>query len=216
MSTRTWETSTTFSYPEYESVEPEIRDYLSNGSDQRLHWCSKCDIPLLTPTCYQCHSRGRQFIVDAKPVFPEERRLLERICDRKLPGNLYTSKNRLYYKGRFLMSLAANNGHVTVTKDHADSLLKDVVYSSSSISLEPAIAANEPVLQFLEQRAMDSILEITQEYPDRKPVVSFSGGKDSAVVAHLVVRAVGATRNVSLFFADTTLEHPETNDYVKQ
>jgi len=146
----------------------------------------------------------------------EERSILEEICGRNLPDNLYTARNRLYYKGRFLMSLTANNGHVTVTRDHTDSLLEDVVHSNGSISLEPVIAANEPVLRFLEQQAMDSILEITQGYPDRKPVVSFSGGKDSAVVAHLVARTVGATKNVSLFFADTTLEHPETNDYVKQ
>lgn len=216
MSTQVWETGTIFSYPEYESVEPEIRDYLSNGSDQRLHWCSKCNVPLLTPTCYRCHSRGRRFIVDAKPVFVEERCLLEKICGRRLPDNLYSSQNRLYYQGRFLMSLAANNGHVAVSKDHTDSLLKGVVHYSDSISLEPAIAANEPVLRFLEQQAMDSILEVTREYADRKPVISFSGGKDSTVVAHLVARSVGATKNVSLFFGDTTLEHPETNDYVKQ
>lgn len=216
MSTRIWETNTVFSYPEDESVKAGVRDCLSNGSDQRLYWCSKCDVPLLTPICYRCNSRGRRFIVDVKPVFVEERSILEEICGRNLPDNLYTARNRLYYKGRFLMSLTANNGHVTVTKDHTDSLLEDVVHSNGSISLEPVIAANEPVLRFLEQQAMDSILEITREYPDRKPVVSFSGGKDSAVVAHLVARTVGAAKNVSLFFADTTLEHPETNDYVKQ
>ena len=216
MSTRIWETNTVFSYPEYESVKAGVRDSLSNGSDQRLYWCSKCDVPLLTPICYRCNSRGRRFIVDVKPVFVEERSILEEICGRNLPDNLYTARNRLYYKGRFLMSLTANNGHVTVTRDHTDSLLEDVVHSNGSISLEPVIAANEPVLRFLEQQAMDSILEITQEYPDRKPVVSFSGGKDSAVVAHLVARTVGATKNVSLFFADTTLEHSETTDYVKQ
>jgi phosphoadenosine phosphosulfate reductase len=216
ISRRIWETKTAFSCAEYESVKAGIQEYLIDGSDQRLHWCSNCNVPLLTPICYRCNSRGRKFIVDAKPVFSEERGTLEEICGRRLPGNLYTARNRLYYRGRFLMSVTANNGDVTVSKDHTDSLPEDFVHSDDYAFLEPAIAANVPVLRFLELQAMDSIREIVQKYPDRRPVVSFSGGKDSAVVAHLVARAVGGTKNVSLFFADTTLEHPETNDYVKQ
>jgi len=217
MPIRAWEIETVFSHPEYELVKAEIRDYLEDGSSRGLYWCGKCDVPLLTPRCYRCHSSGRRFIADAKPVFVEERHLLEEICGRELPDNLYTSRSRLYYSGRLLLSLTTSGGRIIVTRDHTDSLLKEsAIHSNGSVSLESVIAANRPVLRFLEQQAIDSIVEVTRKYPGRKPVVSFSGGKDSAVVAHLVARAVGATEPVSLFFADTTLEHPETNSYVTQ
>jgi phosphoadenosine phosphosulfate reductase len=216
ISTQTPLSDTVFSYPQYGAVEAEIRDYL-DSPDHRLYWCSKCDVPLLTPTCYQCHSHGRRFIVDAKPVFGQERRTLEELCGRRLPDHLYISRGRLYYKGRFFMALAVRDGNVLVTKDLSESLFgKAALNSSDSTSLEVAIAANMPALRFLEQQSMEFIQESARQYPHRKLVVSFSGGKDSAVVAHLVARTVGTTRPLSLFFADTTLEHPETGNYVQQ
>ena len=45
--------------------------------------------------------------------------------------------------------------------------------------------------------------------------VSFSGGKDSTVVSDLVVRALG-TPKITHIFGDTTLEFPETYEYVKR
>lgn len=213
---RVQEEGTVFSYSGYESLEGEIRDWFSDDSHRSLYWCSRCDVPLLTPTCYRCLSHGRRFVTDVKPVFEKERHFLEEACQRELPAGLYTSRGRLYHKGRLLMSLVPDNEHMRVAIDHADSLLKEMVRTDGVASLQSAVVSNKPVLRYLEQQAMDAIAEVASEYPDRRPVVSFSGGKDSAVVAHLVARAIGATREVSLFFADTTLEHPETVDYVQR
>ena len=207
---------TAFQYSTYETVEADIQSYLNRGAGRKLYWCKNCEVPLLTPMCYRCHTSGRQFIADAKPVFVEERQFLENISGRKLPGNIYKSRNNVYYKGKLLLSLSASGGQIVVKRDNTLSLLDGkAVNPSQVLSLDTAIAANKPVLRFLEKEAIRAIDEIAQKYPNRKLVVSFSGGKDSAVVAHLVERAVGVTRPITLFFADTTLEHPETSDYVQ-
>jgi len=197
---------TAFKYSAYESVEADIQSYLNRGAGRKLYWCKNCEVPLLTPMCYRCHTPGRHFIADAKPVFVEERQFLENISGRKLPGNIYKSKNSVYYKGKLLLSLSASGGQIVVKRDNTLSLLDGkVINPSQVVSLDTAIAANKPVLRFLEKEAIRAVDEIARKYPNRKLVVSFSGGKDSAVVAHLVARAVEYTRPITLFFADTTL-----------
>jgi phosphoadenosine phosphosulfate reductase len=200
-----------------EVAKQEIRTQLNNGNSQRLHWCRKCNVPLLTSTCYRCGAQGRGFVADVKPVFVEERHLLEEILGRELPDYLYASGNRVYYKGKLLFSLSTNGEKVEIKMDHTDVLTtEDVSNTNGRVRLETAVEANIPALRYLEQEAIHSIIDVSQEYPTKKPVISFSGGKDSAVVADLVRKALGDTDEVSLFFCDTTLEHPATEEYVVQ
>ena len=48
-----------------------------------------------------------------------------------------------------------------------------------------------------------------------KFIMSFSGGKDSTVVSELVMRALG-TQEILHLYGDTTLEFPESKEYVKR
>ena len=50
-------------------------------------------------------------------------------------------------------------------------------------------------------------------FPNHKPVISFSGGKDSTVVTDIVIRALSNPSIVQIF-GDTTLEFPITYEYV--
>lgn len=179
-----------------------------------LYWCKNCHVPLLARTCDSCGSEGRRFITDVKPVFEGERKLLERALDRSLPEGIYASGSRLYYDGRLLLSFSTRRDQVVITKERPCQPSPDPVMGWE-ISSERAIRANMTALNCLERDAIQSIRQVIRDYPDRKPVVSFSGGKDSAVVAHLTAEAIGA-QATALFFADTTLEHPETRAYVEQ
>jgi phosphoadenosine phosphosulfate reductase len=78
--------------------------------------------------------------------------------------------------------------------------------------LKKVVKANTTILNRLEQEAIKFIKKKTEQYLGRRHFVSFSGGKDSTVVANLVQGALG---DVSLFFADTTLEYEETTQYVR-
>ena len=63
--------------------------------------------------------------------------------------------------------------------------------------------------------AIDFINETAKNYSESSIVISFSGGKDSTVVADLVVRALSNPSLVHIF-GDTTLEFPLTYEYEKR
>ncbi|MGL6167747.1 MAG: phosphoadenosine phosphosulfate reductase family protein, partial [Fusobacteriaceae bacterium] len=57
--------------------------------------------------------------------------------------------------------------------------------------------------------------EVMNKYSKRVPMVSFSGGKDSTVVSHIVRKATN-NQSVLHIFGDTTLELPLTYKYVEE
>ena len=59
------------------------------------------------------------------------------------------------------------------------------------------------------------ILEIFEKYKNRITLVSFSGGKDSTVVSHLVRKALN-NPTILHIFGDTTLELPKSYEYVER
>lgn len=65
------------------------------------------------------------------------------------------------------------------------------------------------------QGAIPFIQEVVARNPNRHPFVSFSGGKDSTVVSHLVQQALSSPSIIHIF-GDTTLEFPYTYEYVKR
>lgn len=68
------------------------------------------------------------------------------------------------------------------------------------------------------EAAKDRIRWIFEEFSDRKIVVSFSGGKDSTTILHLVKEVMdekGITK-IPVFFCDQELEAPHTIEYVRE
>ena len=49
-----------------------------------LFWCSNCNVPTYDSVCPLCQNNCEYFTSDARPVFPEERLLLEIILDKPL------------------------------------------------------------------------------------------------------------------------------------
>ena len=59
------------------------------------------------------------------------------------------------------------------------------------------------------------IKKTSSNVEEEKIVISFSGGKDSTVVADLVIKALG-NPNLVHIFGDTTLEFPTTLEYAER
>ena len=69
------------------------------------------------------------------------------------------------------------------------------------------------------EAAVDRIEYILREFPDRKVVVDFSGGKDSTVTLHLTKEAwdrVGRAGRIPVMFLDQEAEAPQTVEYVRE
>lgn len=75
--------------------------------------------------------------------------------------------------------------------------------------------ANSVRMAILEEEAIGFLREVRQSYPNMPMVVSWSGGKDSAVASAIAKRTFPDER-ITHVFADTTIELPATYEHLKQ
>lgn len=181
----------------------------------KIFWCRECNVPLLQRLCENCGNEGVKICSDLKPMFEDECIFLEEEVGKKLPGKgwqdgLWMRYKTIWFNGKRLLRLSAN-GKPTIMKEYAS---RD---DSPKHCVTPKILckANKSTLDELEKKAISFIKEIIKSYPGRKPIVSFSGGKDSTVVSYLARKAL-RTDEVLHIFGNTTIEYPDTLNYIKR
>ena len=72
--------------------------------ESKLYWCSTCNIPVYDEVCPICGCKGEYFTSDARPVFPEERLLIEIMLGKPfcfIEDSVWNgSGNRYYVNGK--------------------------------------------------------------------------------------------------------------------
>ena len=66
----------------------------------QLYWCFHCNIPTYDEVCPVCGNRGKHFTSDARPVFPEERLLIEIIKGKPMTyinDSVWNGSGNRYY-----------------------------------------------------------------------------------------------------------------------
>lgn len=198
------------------------RTYVSKSE---IYYCDKCNIPIFDNSCPICGSVGRYFGTDVRPVFPEERLLLEVINDCPFEfaeqSIWNTSGNNYFVNGKKIPFSVKNIISVKNADDIRELLMKyeeenkkyvDSYYESDII--QKFIEANNVHLQSITTEAHDFIKKSAEKFDMDEMFVSFSGGKDSSVTSSLVINALG-NPNIIHIYGDTTLEYPETGNYLK-
>jgi phosphoadenosine phosphosulfate reductase len=189
-----------------------------------VYWCDECSIPLVIKAtegdrtvCPLCGSKTRYLTTDLRPVFPEERLLLELLFDKPLQyinSSVWASDNRYYIDGKVktVSNTVFANADVQKLIEGLTEYREQNSYAVFEFYIEKFVKANIDRLRYIRSEAFDFIRNTAQDYPSEHVVISFSGGKDSTVVADLVVRAM---ENPSLvhIFGNTTLEFPLTLEY---
>ena len=187
----------------------------------KLYWCKECNVPMYEEECPICNKKGKYIGTDIRPVFPEERLLLEILIDEpfkfknssvwNVSGNKYIVDGvKLKYTQKELMKKSP--------EDVIRELEKYTTTNSYEVFnkyIDKFIKLNTERYNSIVSEATSYIIEEKEKYGDDQTFVSFSGGKDSTVVSSLVVRALG-TSNIIHIFGDTTLEFPTTYEYVKR
>lgn len=74
------------------------------------------------------------------------------------------------------------------------------------------VRANRYRLAALKDEAFSFVQRVAKNFPEEQIIISFSGGKDSSVVADIVARALSNPSLVHIF-GNTTLEFPMTLAY---
>lgn len=190
-------------------------------------WCDKCKIPVIKEInkgekdgCPLCNGNLKYMASDLRPVFPEERLLLEILMAKPFAyknKSVWVADNRYYIDGvsKVVPSSKFKQLDVTNVRRVLEENQVNNDYSSFEKNIEVFIKANKERLHYLVDEALEFIRDTSKEYPRENIVISFSGGKDSTVTADLTVRALSDPSLVHIF-GDTTLEFPLTMEYAKR
>lgn len=193
-----------------------------------IYWCKDCNIPIIQSinqadkgTCPICGRKINYLTTDLRPVFPEERLLLEILLEKE-PGafskkSVWCINSRYYIDGKSV-SIPSN---VFQTAD-TDVIIAKINKFKNAISYEyfdkhidRFIKANKDRLNELKDEAFGFIRKTSAKFDEEKIVISFSGGKDSTVTADVVVKALSNPSLVHIF-GNTTLEFPSTVEYAER
>lgn len=190
-----------------------------------VFWCNKCCVPVIQTAnqadkgiCPICGEVTKYIAADLRPVFPEERILLELLLgmgqNALLTKSVWANNNRYYINGK---SITLPNSTYQTT--NTDAIAKELhnrqstaLYTYFEENIEKFTIANTARLNYLKDEAFDFIQKAASKFPEENIVVSFSGGKDSTVTADLAVKALSNPSLVHIF-GDTTLEFPSTIEY---
>lgn len=193
-----------------------------------IYWCKSCKVPIIKEItqvdkgqCPICGEKTKYLSKDLRPVFPEERLLLELLLDKEpsefIKSSVWASNNRYYIDGK-VYSIPSK----TFEEADTDLLIGKLKEYSSENSYEyfeqhikRFIEANKYRFNYLVNEAGNFIKQVSKNISEEKIVLSFSGGKDSTATADVVIKALG---NPSLVhtFGDTTLEFDTTIQYAER
>ncbi|TYZ24655.1 phosphoadenosine phosphosulfate reductase domain-containing protein [Selenomonas ruminis] len=193
-----------------------------------IYYCRHCQTPVIKyvndsqkEDCPLCHKKLKYMATDLRPVFPEERRLLELLLKKDIyslqTSAIWANKNRYYIDGKSTV-ISREIYAATNTKEIRIALQESDIgkyREAFQCQMDLFVEANREHLFSIIEEAHEFIRKEASRYPQENIVLSFSGGKDSTVVADIVTKALSNPSLVHIF-GNTTLEFPMTLDYAKR
>lgn len=190
-------------------------------AEPRIYWCKNCKVPVYDEKCDLCGEDAEYLTTDLRPVFPEERLLLEVLIGEPLKyinSSVWNSTgNRYIVDGvRLKLSIAK-----LMKKDSKTVIEKLKQYKEQNnydcfnITMKKFIKANKRRFNLIVSEATQFVKAVSEGYELDELFISFSGGKDSTVTQDLVVKSLSEPKIIHIF-GDTTLEFPLTHEYLKR
>lgn len=175
-------------------------------------WCPKCE-SLVIGAEHRCSLHGvveplLTRSLEIWPLTPFEKKLINRrLKGLKLGKGVFLVHNDRY-KRRRIISLDKPLVEIRMVKNSLQ-INSFVAGNVNGMDIESFIAANNERLRIL-MDASKYFAERELEVYSGNGVISFSGGKDSMVLAHLLEEL-----KLKKVFIDTTIEFPETYRFVR-
>jgi len=193
------------------------------------HFCCSCEIPIIGDLCERCGRPTTTPSVPLKisPVFKDELQMLADVTREPVDEfdslELWTANRYYYYKGRKIFKVIGGNlienpkiewvknKKMVLNKLGKNERIDEKEYCSRIKE------ANHFALGTLEEKSIRFIQDVIEKLREEVvyKAISFSGGKDSTVVSHLVRKALGSN-GILHIFTDTTLENSDTLDFIKR
>ena len=192
-----------------------------------VYYCDVCKTPLIKAVdridkdiCPLCGNTVSYLSTDLRPVFPEERLLIEILTAKPyeyINNTVWAMNNRYYIDGKpkIIPTRVFKKHSIDQIVETLEKYRPQNNCDSFNKSIKMFIKANDERIKYITNEATEFIKETAQAYPVENIVISFSGGKDSTVTADLTVRALSNPSLVHIF-GDTTLEFPLTIEYAER
>lgn len=205
----------------------------------QVNWCASCRIPVFDENnsvgavckCPLCHGKTEYLSSDLRPVFPEERLLLELLLEKEpfslASSSVWNSANRYYIDGKSvaISSSVFRNADCDALRRKLDEFSKENLEISKKnfdSTVQKFIQANKSRFDSIKDDAFDFVQDEAEKFvrkngagSENRMIVSFSGGKDSTATADVVIKAL-ANPKITHLFGNTTLEFPMTIDYAER
>ncbi len=188
-----------------------------------IYYCEACNAPSFTEECSECHSICKKIGTDLRPVFAQERLLLEVLLNKPMDfagKSVWSSASNIYWvdgkKIRINLSeMRKKNSNEIIESLHKyEEINKPFVdIDTSNDHVKKFIKVNRYRLSSITDEACNYIKNISANFDLSSIFVSFSGGKDSTATSSLAIRALG-TERVLHIYGDTTLEYPTSQKYI--
>lgn len=193
-----------------------------------IYWCTQCKIPIIKKVnqldksiCSLCGKKIKYLSTDLRPVFPEERLLLELLLDKEpnefITKSVWAANSRYYVDGKSIpissktFQLADTDSLICKIEQYK----KNNSYKYFKMHISNFVEANKNRLNSLKDEAFEFVRKMAAKFDEEKIVISFSGGKDSTVTADVVIKAMSNPSLVHIF-GNTTLEFPSTVEYAER
>lgn len=191
-----------------------------------VYYCKHCNAPTYDEICAICGEKCERVGSDIRPVFPEERLLIE-----ILENDLFKYKGKSIWdvgggnyiidgkKKKFVYKKAIKeNNSIEVKKSYdkySEENKEEVEKYLQSDYIKNFIKINKIRYNYITNEAIEYIKEKIKDYEIDEIFVSFSGGKDSTATSGLVMEAL-AQEPVIHIYGDTTIEMNDSANYIKE
>lgn len=192
----------------------------------RVYWCKSCKIPVISDSSDKaasyklCGNTAKYMYSDVRPVFPEERLLIELIFDKPfefVKKSVWCNHSIYFIDGEKhrISNEMWNEINAAIIKNKLEQLKSQNTYEYFNLYVKRFILANKKHFNEIRFEAMKFIRKVISQYEAMPKYISFSGGKDSTVTSNLVLKA-SANPSIPHIYCDTTLESPYTLQYVER
>ena len=190
-----------------------------------IYWCHACKTPVIQTVnqadkgmCSLCKEKTKYLAADLRPVFPEERLLIELLLGKEpyefIDKSVWAANSRYYIDGKpiALASGLFQNADAKALKALLETYSQGNSYDAFEKHIDTFSRANSNRLNYLKDEAFSFVRKAVEKFDEERVVISFSGGKDSTATADVVIKALSNPSLVHIF-GNTTLEFPSTIEY---
>lgn len=211
-----------------EAICPVCGSVTIENLPTKIYWCKKCKIPVIQTInqpdegiCPICNAKTKYLSSDIRPVFPEERLLIECLIGKEpneyVRDSVWANNSRYYINGKAISIpaklFASANAENLAEKISLYSHENTYRYFDEYVSC--FVEANKMRMAYLKNEAFNFVRHAVRRFPEENIVISFSGGKDSTVTADVAIKALSNPSLVHIF-GNTTLEFPYTTAYAER